>query len=234
MVENSLEQRLHVVRVTLWCQRCPAFPGRGEEGREVELFIAGIEGREEIEHFLFDLTRPLIRPVDLVDDTHRPQPQRQRLGEHESGLGHRAFRGVHQHENAIHHAEDTFNLASEVGVSGCVDYVDRCPFPDHRGALGENGDAALALEIVRIECPVGDPLVVTERAGLAEQHVHQRRLSVIDMGDDRNIAQVHHEDARLEGGTRRVRGTITPKCLDARTPVWRRDRCCRRLRSAGP
>ena len=84
-------------------------------------------------------------------------------------------------------------------------------------ALGEG--AALALEIVRIRCPVGNTLIVTERAELAEQHIHRHRLSVIGMDDDRDVAQVHHEHVRLQGCTRRARVTDMPECIDARTPV---------------
>ena len=38
--------------------------------------------------------------------------------------------------------------------------------------------------------PLGHVLVGPERAGLPEQRVHERRLPVIDMRDDRNVAKV--------------------------------------------
>ncbi len=67
----------------------------------------------------------------------------------------------------------------------------RVSFQTQRGDLGEDGDAALALEVVRIHRPFRDPLVVAEGAGLAEQHVDQGRLPMIDMGDDGDVAEGH-------------------------------------------
>ena len=39
--------------------------------------------------------------------------------------------------------------------------------PDHRGALGQDGDAALALQVVAVERALGHLLVLAEGAGLA-------------------------------------------------------------------
>ena len=59
-----------------------------------------------------------------------------------------------------------------------------------RGAFGEDRDAALALQLVRIEGALGDLLVGAERAALAQQLIDQRRLAVVDMRDDRDVADV--------------------------------------------
>ena len=58
------------------------------------------------------------------------------------------------------------------------------------GLLGEDRDALLALEVARVHDPVDDGLVGAERAGLAEHRVDQRGLAVVDMRDDRDVAQV--------------------------------------------
>jgi hypothetical protein len=71
----------------------------------------------------------------------------------------------------------------------------RVSFPVDRGALGEDGDAALALEVVRIHRALGDALVVAEGAGLAQQLVDERGLAMIDVGDDRDVAS--GEDAAV-------------------------------------
>ena len=63
--------------------------------------------------------------------------------------------------------------------------------PLDRGAFGEDGDPALFLEVVRIHRPLLDALVVAEGAGLAEQLVDERGLAMIDVGDDRHVAQIH-------------------------------------------
>ena len=74
------------------------------------------------------------------------------------------------------------------GVSTMLMWV---PLPVDRRALGEDGDPALLLEVVRIHRPLLDALVVAEGAGLAEELVDKGRLAVIDVRDDRHVAQVH-------------------------------------------
>ena len=92
--------------------------------------------------------------------------------------------------------EDALDLGAEIGVAGRVDDVDVGGLaarwrPFDRGALGEDGDPALFLEVVRIHRALFDALVVAEGARLAEQLVDERRLAVIDVRDDRDVAKVH-------------------------------------------
>src|SRR6185312_2687482 len=79
---------------------------------------------------------------------------------------------------------------AEVGVAGGVDDVDLYALvPDSR-VLREDGDAALALEVVRVHHPLGDDLVVAEGAGLPEEEVHERGLAVVDVRHDGDVAEV--------------------------------------------
>ena len=87
--------------------------------------------------------------------------------------------------------EDALHLAAEIGVAGRVDDIDAHVLPGDRGRLGHDGDAALFFEIVRIHDALGDALILAKRAGLLEQPVDERGLAVVDMGDDRDIAQLH-------------------------------------------
>ena len=59
-----------------------------------------------------------------------------------------------------------------------------------RRVLGEDRDALLALELVGVHGALFDVLVVAERVGLPEHGVDQRGLAVVDVGDDRDIAQI--------------------------------------------
>ena len=59
-----------------------------------------------------------------------------------------------------------------------------------RDVLGEDRDAALALLVVGVEDAVAHELAGPELAGLAEHGVDQRGLAVVDVGDDRHIADV--------------------------------------------
>jgi hypothetical protein len=82
-------------------------------------------------------------------------------------------------------------LAAEIGVTGGIDDVDSGALPIHRGAFRQDGDAALALEIVGIHDALGNLLVGAERPRLPEQLVDQGGLAVVDMGDDGDITQLH-------------------------------------------
>ena len=54
--------------------------------------------------------------------------------------------------------------------------------------LGENRDAALALQIIRVHDALGNLLIGAESAGLAEHGVHERGFAMVDVGDDGDIA----------------------------------------------
>ena len=171
--------------------RHPALLGGAVDDGEVELLVGGVERGEQVEHLVDDLARPRVRLVDLVDADDRLQPDLQRLADHELGLRHRPLGRVDQHDRAVDHGQDALDLAAEIGVAGRVDDVDAHALPDDRGRLGEDGDAALALEVVRIHHPLGDPLVVAEGARLLQETVDEGRLAVVDVGDDGDVAELH-------------------------------------------
>src|SRR5262249_33180635 len=87
--------------------------------------------------------------------------------------------------------EDAFDLAAEIGVAGRVGDVDARVLPLHGSGLGQNGDAALALQVIGVHGALGDLLVFTEGAGLLQQAVDQSGLAVVDVGDDGDVAELH-------------------------------------------
>ena len=93
--------------------------------------------------------------------------------------------------------------------------------PDQRGHLGEDGDAALALEVVGIHRPLGDALVFAEGAGLLQQPVDQGGLAMVDMGDDGDVAKVH---GAVFVGLKSATGPTGPACV--RRNIVSRDRGC--------
>ena len=75
-------------------------------------------------------------------------------------------------------------------MPGRVDDVDdRVPVADRR-VLGEDRDAALALEVAGVHDALFDVLALAERPRLLEEGVHQGRLSVVHVGHDGNGAAV--------------------------------------------
>ena len=59
-----------------------------------------------------------------------------------------------------------------------------------RGVLRENGDAALALELVAVHRALGHALVRAECAALVQHRVDERGLAMIDVGDDGDVAAI--------------------------------------------
>ena len=56
------------------------------------------------------------------------------------------------------------------------------------GVLGENRDAAFALELVAVHGALGDAFVRPEHAALVQEGIDERGLAVIDVGDNRDVA----------------------------------------------
>ncbi len=191
VLEDQIEERDQILALVLEVGDSPAGAARGIKRRKIELVVIGVERGEQIENLVMHLDRARIAAIDLVDDDDRAQALAQRLADHEFGLRHRPFGGIDQHQNAIDHREDALDLAAEIGMAGRVDDVDARLLPLHRGAFGENGDAALALEIVRIERALHHLLIGAESAALAQKLIDKRGLAMIDMRDDGDIANIH-------------------------------------------
>ena len=175
---------------------------RGVDDREVERVLA-VRLVEQVHEQLVGLVDDLgdagVAAVDLVDHEDDGHVGVERLAQHEAGLRERALGGVDQQHDAVDHRQAALDLATEVGVAGGVDDVDRHRLAAaggagvvDRGVLREDRDALLALEVTGVHHAVGDALglVVGEGAGLAEHRVDQRGLAVVDVGDDRDVAQV--------------------------------------------
>ena len=191
MLKHQVEQRRHVFVRALRVLRHPGLLRGAVEDRKIELLLIRVEIGEQIEDLVQHLDMALVRPVDLVDRHDGLEPELQRLGNHELGLRHRPFGSVDQHDHAVNHIEDALHLAAEIGVARRIDDVDTRVFPVERRHLGEDGDAALALQVVRIHGAFGDALVVAERARLFQKHVDEGGFAVIDVGNDGYVAQVH-------------------------------------------
>ena len=69
-----------------------------------------------------------------------------------------------------------------------VNDVDVHPFIFNCAVLGQNGDAALAFDRVGVHHALFNLLVGAEGARTLKKTVDHRGLAVVDVGDDRNIA----------------------------------------------
>src|SRR5674476_1407658 len=153
------------------------------------------EVHEQRVRLVEDLLDARVLTVDLVDDHDDRQVLGEGLAEYEAGLGERTLGGVNEKQDAVDHLQTALDLAAEVGRPWGVDDVDgdllaRVRHVLDGRVLGEDRDALLALEIHRVHDLGLDFLVGPERTRLPQHRVHERRLPVVDVGDDRDITQI--------------------------------------------
>ena len=188
LLDDEVEDRAEILALVAELADREALAARGVDHREVELLVGRTERVEQREHLVHHLVRVDARTIDLVDDDDRLEAHLERLLRHEPRLRHRALVGVDEEQHRVDHAEHALDLAAEVGVARGVDDVDARALPCHGGALRQDRDAALALEIVRVHRALGDDLAGPERAGLLEESIDEGGLAVIDVGDDCDVA----------------------------------------------
>ncbi len=206
-LQDRLEQRLEVLAVGErpvggLLHAGDARLARRVDDREVQrvLAVAVVEQvHEQLVGLVDDLGDPGVAAVDLVDDQDHRHVGVERLAEDEPGLGERALGRVDQQHDPVDHRQPALDLAAEVGVTGGVDDVDRHRLAAaggtgvvDRGVLREDGDPLLALEVAGVHHPLREALglVGGERSRLVQHRVDERRLAVVDVRDDRDVAEV--------------------------------------------
>ena len=160
--------------------------GRGEDH-----LLAG--DRQDALELLHDDLRLGRRQVDLVEDRDDRQALAHREVDVGQGLGLDALGRVDDEDRPLAGLEAAADLVAEVDVAGRVDEVEAVDQAVVRGVLEADGpgldrDALLALEVHRVEDLAGH-LPGLDRVRHLEQPVGERGLAVIDVGDDREVAQ---------------------------------------------
>ena len=144
-----------------------------------------------------------LREVDLVrdrDDLELVVEREVRVGER---LRLDALRGVDEEQRALARLERPRDLVREVDVPGRVDEVQLVALPEHAHRLRLDRDPALALELHRVEDLLAH-LALRDGVGQLEDAIGERRLAVVDVRDDREVADpflLHESD---DGATRGV------------------------------
>ena len=130
--------------------------------------------------------------IDFVD--HRDDGEVVLRGEERIGDGLRfdALAGVDDEQGAFAGRKGARDFVGKIHVAGRVDEVELVFLAVlgavmQANALGLDGDAALALEVHRIEDLRGH-LALGERAGQLEQAVGQGGFAVVDVRDDAEVA----------------------------------------------
>ena len=159
-------------------------------------------GRVDADHVLDLLADPVgigRGQVDLVQDRDDLVVGVDRV----IGVGQRlrldALAGIDHQQRALAGGQRAADLVGEVDMARRVHQIEHVGLAVERGVvephrLRLDGDAALALDVHGIEHLVVE-LALAHRATAHQQPIGQRALAVVDMGDDREIAdqrQVGH------------------------------------------
>ena len=134
------------------------------------------------------------RQVDLVDDGDDFEMVLDRQMRIRESLGLDALTRVHHQQRALAGGERPTHLIAEVDVSRRVDEIEDVVLPVLRLVVEPDrvlldGDAAFLLEVHGVE-ELGAHLARGQSTRHLHEAVGQRRLSVIDVGDDRKVADL--------------------------------------------
>jgi len=188
--QQGVEQGDQVSAGYIGVKACSAITATAEQHGAVQLLVGSTQIHQQVEDLVDDFLDAGIGTVDLVDGDNKAQILLQSLLQHETGLGHAALSSVHQQQNAVDHLQHALDLAAEVGVARGIDDIDLDALVGAGAVLGQNGDAALTLDVTAIHDTLCHSLIVAESAALAQQGVHQRGLAVVNVSDDSDIAQI--------------------------------------------
>ncbi|CDA98224.1 putative uncharacterized protein [Lachnospiraceae bacterium CAG:215] len=190
VIDDRLKQRFHIFLFIGQIQNGNSGFSGCIDKRAVQLLVGCVQIHEKFQYFIDHFVRTCFRAVDLVDADDDRKIQLQRFAEYEFGLRHCALKCIDNEDDTVDHFQNTFHLAAEIGMSRCVDDVDLCSFVKNCGIFREDRDSAFSLNIVGIHDTFRNFLILAEYTALFEQFIDQCCLTVVDMGDDRNISDV--------------------------------------------
>ena len=127
--------------------------------------------------------------VDLVDGGHHLQLIFQGQVAVGQRLGLDALGRVHQQDHRLAGGQRAAHLVAEVNVAGGVDEVDHVSVVVEAHALELDGDAPLPLQVHGVEI-LGSHLPGVHCPAKLQHAVGQRGFTVVDMGNNRRVADV--------------------------------------------
>eukprot|EP01137_Pigoraptor_chileana_P031526 Opistho-2@19439 len=170
---------------------------------DVDVLDNALEGLVEILHVKLELKEST---VHLVHHEHGLDALTDGLAKHSLGLHAHTRNAVNDDESTVRHTEGSSHLRREVDVSWRVDEVDEESASivslrdeghvlllelEEEGDGGRlDGDAPLLLIRTRVHKAELSGAGLGNDACLADERVGQRRLSVVDVGNNRHVADV--------------------------------------------
>ena len=164
--------------------RVDALPRLRRDAEDVVRVVA-----DQVRNLGRGAVRIRLRQVDLVDDGDDVEVVLDREVRVRERLRLDSLRGVDDEQRALARLERPRDLVREVDMAGRVDQVQLVALPVHPNRLRLDRDAALALELHRVEHLVAH-LARRDRVGQLEDAIGERRLAMVDVRDDREVADV--------------------------------------------
>jgi hypothetical protein len=168
--------------------------GDSEPGLGADLErVRGIEP-DHVLDLLLDAANLGGRQIHLVEHRHDLVVDVERVVDVGEGLRLDALRGVDHQERALAGGKRSIDLIGEVDMTRCVDQVEGVVLAVSRAvfepdSLRLDSDSAFTLDVHGIEDLLAH-FARAQAAGELDQPVGQRRLAMVDMGDDGKIADV--------------------------------------------
>ena len=160
--------------------------------------------------------------VDLVEHRDDVQIAVQRQIEVGQRLRLDALSGVHQQHRTLARLQRPRHLVGEVDVAGGVDQmqhvVGAVDLPRQPDVLRLDGDAALTLDVHPVQV-LGAHIPIGDHTGQLQHPVGQRRLAVVDMGDDAEVPNQRRRGEGLVGEA--ADGNLLVSCVVCATRVSR-------------
>ena len=125
------------------------FSGGIEEGA-IQLRVGGVQIHQKLQHFIDDLIRSCLRTVYLIDADDDRKVEPQSFLQYKFGLRHRTLKSVDHQDDAVDHFKDTFHLAAKIRMAGGVNDIDLDILIKNGRVFGEDGDAALSLDVIGV------------------------------------------------------------------------------------
>ena len=190
LLHNRLHQRFQIIALILHFELCDTIACRCIDHRKVKLIVVRIQFHEQFKDLIVDIIHTLIGAVNLIDDHNRLELLFKRLTQHILRLRHRPFKCIDKQQNAVHHIENALHLAAKVRMSRRIHNIDLDIVVENRSILRKNCNSPLALDIPRVHHALIDLLIRAKNVTLTQHCIDQGRLTVIDMCNNGNVAQL--------------------------------------------
>ena len=188
VIEDGFKQRCEVGPLLIRRERRGAVTSGAEDHGAVKLLIGGVEIHKKLKYLLLDLLDAGVGLIDLIYHDDNGMIQLKRALKNKTGLRHGTLGCIYKQKHAVDHFKHTLDLAAEVGVTGGVNYVDLYALVMYSGVFGQNGNAALTLDIARVHDAGAHFLIVTENTALLKHLVDQGGFAVVNVCDNGNVS----------------------------------------------